>query len=93
MDGGKSLISTMGTMRVSEVKFWFTHLKTLSASLAGGPPAATRPPAIAGPASGRGCLLFLVKSAGCTSPTSSHNTYLIVRYSGIYKKMIYIETT
>jgi hypothetical protein len=33
----------MGTVRVSEVKFLSTHLKTLSASPAGGTPAAVGP--------------------------------------------------
>jgi hypothetical protein len=73
----------MGTVRVSEVKLCSTPISTLSASLAGGPLAATGPPAATGPASGRGRHLFLMKSNGRTRPTYAHNTYLIVRYSGI----------
>jgi hypothetical protein len=86
MDGDRSSISAMGTVRVSEVKFLSTHLNTLLASSARGPPAATGLPAAGGPASGRGRHLFLMKFARCTGPTSSHNKHLIVIYSGIYKK-------
>jgi hypothetical protein len=89
----RSLISSMGNVQVSEVNFRSTHLKTLSASPAGGPLAATGLLATVGPTFGRGHCLFLEKFIGHTGPTSTHNTYLIVRYSGIYKKMIYIETT
>jgi hypothetical protein len=79
----------MGTVRVSAVKFRSTHLKTLSASPAGGTPAV---------AAGRRLLLVLplvvdgacsAKSAGCTGPTSVHNRYIVVRYSGIHKNDIY----
>jgi hypothetical protein len=72
---------------VSAVRFHSTRLNTLSASLAGGPPAAAAGlEAPAGPASGRGHRLVLEKSAGRTSPTSVHNKYVSVRYSGIQKK-------
>jgi hypothetical protein len=74
---------------VSEVKFLSTHLKTLSASPAGGPPAAVGPPTAAGAASGRGRRLFLAKSVGRTGPTSAHNRHISVRYSGIKKNDIY----
>jgi hypothetical protein len=89
MDGGRSSISAMGTVRVSEVKFRSTHLKTLSASPAGGHPAATGPLAAAGAASGRGRHLVLAKSARCTGPTSAHNKHISVNYSGIQKNDIY----
>jgi hypothetical protein len=49
----------MGTVRVSEVKFLSTRLKTLLASLAGGNPSAAGLPTVAGAASSRGCHLFL----------------------------------
>jgi hypothetical protein len=75
---------------VSAVRFRSTRLNTLSASPAGGPPAAAAGPvAAAGPASGRGCRLVLEKSVGCTGPTSVHNRYIVVRYSGTHKNDIY----
>jgi hypothetical protein len=42
----------MGTVRVSEVKFFSTRLKNLSASLVGGPPVVAGPPTAASAASG-----------------------------------------
>jgi hypothetical protein len=76
---------------VSAVRFRSTRLKTLSASLAGGPPpaAVAGPTTAAGTASGRGCRLVLEKSVGCTGPTSVHNRYIVVRYSGTHKNDIY----
>jgi hypothetical protein len=71
---------------VSAVRFLSTHLKTLSASLAGGPPAAASLTNVVGTASGQGCCLFLEKSIGCTGPTSVHNIYIVVKYSDTYKK-------
>jgi hypothetical protein len=89
MDGGRSLISAMGTVQVSKVNFHSTHLKTLSASPAGGHPAATGLLAVAGAASSQGCHLVLAKSARCTGPTSAHNKHISVNYSGIQKNYIY----
>jgi hypothetical protein len=75
---------------VSAVRFRSTHLNTLSASPAGGPPVVVAgPTAAAGPASGRGRHLVLEKSVGCTGPTSVHNRYIVVRYSGTHKNDIY----
>jgi hypothetical protein len=75
---------------VSAVRFRSTHLKTLSASPAGGPPAVVvGPTAVVGTASGRGRRLVLEKSVGCTGPTSVHNRYIVVRYSDSHKNDIY----
>jgi hypothetical protein len=72
---------------VSVVRFRSIRLNTLSVSSTGGPPAATVVPAApVGPASGRGRRLVVEKSVGWTSPTSVHNRYVSVRYSGIQKK-------
>jgi hypothetical protein len=74
------------------MRFRFTHIKTLYASLAGGPLAVTGPPATVGSAFGQGRHLVLVKLTGCTGPTSTHNRYIAVRYSDAQnKKMIYIK--
>jgi hypothetical protein len=89
MDGSRFLISTMGTMRVSEVRFRSTHLKTLSTSPARGPLVVSGPLVVAGVASGQGHRLVLAESVGRTSPTSAHTRHISVRYSGI-QKMIYI---
>jgi hypothetical protein len=51
---GRSSISAIGMTRVRAVRFHSTRRKTLSASLAGGPPTAVGPPVVVGPASGRG---------------------------------------
>jgi hypothetical protein len=65
------------------MRFFSTHLNTLSVSPVGGPPAAAGPLTTTGPASGRGRCLVLENYAGCTGPTSTHNRYIYVRYSGI----------
>jgi hypothetical protein len=79
---------------VSVVRFHSTHLNTLSASPAGGPPVAVGGMAApAGPSSSRGHGLVLEKSTGRTGPTSIHKKYISVRYSGIQKKIIYIQKT
>jgi hypothetical protein len=70
-------------MRVSTVRFHSTHLKTLSTSPTRGPPAT------AGTDYGRGHRLVLTKSTGLTGPTSAHNGYILVRYSGTQKNDIY----
>jgi hypothetical protein len=72
-------------MRVSEVKFRSTCLKTLLASLDGSSPATVGPPVVAGAAPGQGRRLFLAQSIGYTGPTSAHNRYISVKYSGIKK--------
>jgi hypothetical protein len=77
---------------VSAVRFHSTRLKTLSASLAGGPPAAAGTPNAAGTASGRGRHLVLMKSVRCTGPTSVHNRYIDVN-TLMHIKMIYIKET
>jgi hypothetical protein len=82
MECGRSLISTMGTVRVSEMRLHSTRLKTLSASLNGGPPAAASLLALAGPTSSRGCRQVLMKSVGHTGPTSVHRIY--IRVSTLY---------
>jgi hypothetical protein len=75
---------------VSAVRFRSTRLNTLSASLVGGPPAVVAGPTTAvGPAFGRGHRLILEKSVGRTGPTSVHNRYTVVRYSGTHKNDIY----
>jgi hypothetical protein len=75
---------------VSAVRFRSTRLNTLSASPAGGPPVAVVGlTTMAGPASGQGRRLVLEKSVGCTGPTSVHNRYIVVRYSGTHKNDIY----
>jgi hypothetical protein len=79
----------MGTVRVSAVRLCSTRLKTLSASPAGGPPAAVGPPTVVGPASGRGCRRVLAKSVGCTGPTSVHRRYTRVSTLYTYKNDIY----
>ena len=77
---------------MSAVRFRSTRLKTLSASLAGGPPATVDGPVAAfGTASGQGHHLVLEKSTGCTGPTSVHNRYIVVRYSDTHKNDIYIK--
>jgi hypothetical protein len=58
---------------VSVVRFYSTHLKTLSASLARGPPAAAGGLGVAsGTVFGQGCHMVLKKFVGCTCPTSIH---------------------
>jgi hypothetical protein len=52
LDGGRSSIYTIGTVRVSEVKFLSTRLNTLSASLDGSSPVDFGPPVVAGAAPG-----------------------------------------
>jgi hypothetical protein len=47
------------------------------------------PTTAVGAASGRGRRLLLAKSVGCTGPTSVHNRYIVVRYSGTHKNDIY----
>jgi hypothetical protein len=47
---------------VSVVRLHSTRLRTLSASLVGGPPAVVGPPTVVGPASGRGHRRVLAKS-------------------------------
>jgi hypothetical protein len=54
MEGGRSSILAMGTLRVSAVRLHSNHLKNISASPAGGSPMATGLQATVGPASGRG---------------------------------------
>jgi hypothetical protein len=79
----------MGTVLVSTVRFLSTRLNTLSASLAGGPPAAAAGPrTAAGTTSGRGRHLVLMKFAEHTGPTSVHNRYVAVRDSGTHKNYI-----
>jgi hypothetical protein len=58
MDGGRSSISAMGTVRVSAVKFRLIRLRTLSASPAGRFPAIAASPAAVATASGHGQRLF-----------------------------------
>jgi hypothetical protein len=78
---------------VSVVRFFSTHLNTISASMVGGPPVVVAGPTThVGPTSGRGCRLVLEKSVGHTGPTSIHNRYVSFRYSGIPKNDIYKET-
>jgi hypothetical protein len=75
---------------VTTVRFLSTCLKTLSASLAGGPLATVDGPVAAvGTASGGGHHLVLEKSSRCTGPTSIRNRYTIVRYSDTHKNYIY----
>jgi hypothetical protein len=81
---------------VSAVRFHSTYLKTLSASLAGGPPIVVGPVAATDTASGRGRQLVIKKSVGRTSPTYVHNRYIVFRYSDsnkndIYKKKLKIK--
>jgi hypothetical protein len=85
MDSGRSSISAIGIVQVREVRFRSTRLKNLSASPVGGPPVAVGPMTMDGPTSSRGHHLVLAKSVGCTSPTSAHNGYIRVEYSGIQK--------
>jgi hypothetical protein len=75
------------------MRFLSTHLNTLLASPDGAPPAVvTVPVAATSLAFGQGCYLVLDKSTGCTGPTSVHNRYISVRYSGIQKNDIYKNT-
>jgi hypothetical protein len=77
-------------MRVSAVRFHSTHLNTLLASPAGGPPAVVASlEAMVGSASSRGLHLVLEKFVGCTGHTYIHNIYIVVRYSGTQKNDIY----
>jgi hypothetical protein len=77
---------------VTTVRFLSTCLKTLSASLDGGPLATVDGlVAVVGTASGRGHRLVLEKSSRCTGPTSIRNRYTIVRYSDTHKNYIYIK--
>jgi hypothetical protein len=89
MEGGKSSISAMVTVRVSEIKFHSILLRTLLASPAGRFPATAAPPVAAAAASGRGRRLFREKSAGRTSPTSAHNT-MSTHQKLCYKKTCHI---
>jgi hypothetical protein len=79
MDGGISSISAIGNVRVRAVRFHSTHLKNISTSPAGGPPAAV------GPLSSTAYVTFgqvrrrvLAKSVRCIGPTSVHNRYIDV---------------
>jgi hypothetical protein len=75
---------------VSAVRFCSTHIKTLLASLVGGPPVVTAGlMTVAGTASGRGHRLVLEKFFVCVGPTSAHNRYIIVRYFDTHKNDIY----
>jgi hypothetical protein len=74
------------------LRFCSTHLKNLSASLAGGPLAAAGPLAATGLASSRGCHRVLVKSVRHIGPTYVHNRYIDVS-TLMYIKMIYIKET
>jgi hypothetical protein len=89
MDGERSSISAMGTVRVSAVRFHSTHLKTLSASLARGLPVDVGLTVVAGTTSGQGCRLVLEKSVGHIGPTYVHNIYIFFKYSDAYKNDIY----
>jgi hypothetical protein len=70
------LIFTIRIAQVNAVRFCSTHLKTLSTSPTGGPPAtvvvASGMETAVGATSGRGCRLVLEKSVGRTGPTSVH---------------------
>jgi hypothetical protein len=78
---------------VRVVRFYSTSLNTLSTFLTRGPPAAVAGlKAPAGPTSSQGRPLVLEKSAGLIGPTSVHNRYVSVRYSGIQKNDIYKKT-
>jgi hypothetical protein len=70
---------------VSAVRFCSTRLKTLSVSLARGPLAAI----VASGTSSRERRLVLEKFVGCTSPTSVHRRYIVVRYFDTHKNDIY----
>jgi hypothetical protein len=79
---------------VSAVSFLSTHLKTLSASPAGGLPAVFFGLVTAtGTSFGRGRRLVLKTSIGNTGPTSVHNRYTIFRYFDTIKNDIYIKET
>jgi hypothetical protein len=84
MDGGRSLISAMGIVRVSVVRLCSTRLKTLSASSVGGPPV------VVGPTSSQGHRRVLVKSVGSIGPTSVPNRYIYVS-TLMHIKIIYIK--
>jgi hypothetical protein len=80
----------MGTAQVSAVRFYSTHLKTLSASPARGTlVVVVGLAAAAGTASGQGRHLVLEKSIRCTGPTYVHNRYIVFRYSDSHKNNIY----
>jgi hypothetical protein len=89
MDGGRSSISAIGTVRVSAVKFRSTRLRTLSASLAGRFPATAAPPMV------DSCGFWLrTTPVPCIidrshGPTSACNKHLPIKYTGIQKNDIY----
>jgi hypothetical protein len=89
MEGRRSSILAMVTVKVSAVRLHSTHLKTLSTSPAGGPPAPVGLSTVVGPASGREHHRVLTNFVGRTGPTYVHSRYTIFNIIYTYKNDIY----